>query len=272
MLKKEKTIKNQARNALSKGNWPTIVGCLVMTFITILLVYWLYLTLVYGFDTVNEYSGEFKKSKFTLGYVFSFSFIILLLAVTPVINGFYKMCYNIAKDNSCQATDLFYYFSKPKLYFSVILLNLTKFVLIFIISLLCMLPSTIFSVATQFTSSEMLVLMNIISFILTIMGIIAIIILLTKFIFTNFILADDENKTSLFYIKASFKLSKGHTIDILKLLFSFIPWIAACFFILPIFYVVPYMGVSIANSAKWLILLKKEERPHNVSITMYDSI
>lgn len=265
MMKTEKIIKAQARNYLKQGNWSTLVGCLSVLFISFLLVYCIFETLLYGFNLVNIYTWEIKKSGQLLAGVFFMTALLLFILITPIINGFFRLCYNVAENQKCSAFDLFYYFKNPILYFKVILLNILRFLItIFSVFVFSIPASVLFVLADNLSGSysalfqKIGVLIMVIGVLVQIIGLFAAFCLYAKTVFCNFILADDDSKNAGWYIKESFKLSKGHNIDIIKLILSFIPWILSCFFILPVFYVIPYMGVSLGNSAKWLIQLKKE--------------
>lgn len=265
MIKTENIIKAQARNYLRQGNWSTLVGCLAVLFICFFLVYYVFGTLIFGFNLVNIHTGEIKKSGQLLGGIFFMIALLLLILITPIINGFFKLCYSVAKNQDCSSIDLFYYFKNPILYFKVILLNILRFFIILLSTIVFSIPASVmFFLSDNLSGSSsalfqsISVILTIISAVLQIIGLFAVFCLYTKTVFCNYILADDDSKNAGWYIKESFKLSKGHNIDIIKLILSFILWILACFFVFPVFYVIPYMGVSLGNSAKWLIQLKKE--------------
>ncbi len=254
-MKAEKIIKLQARHNLSKSNWSTIIGCFAVTLIVAFLVLFLYYCLIYGFNTVNVYANKFKDSKLQLVSLFQYSAIILFVLATPVFSGFTKICYNIAKYGKSNTYDLFFYFTRPKLYFRALGINILKGMIFF--------PCFVLAVA-GLVFIEQAVLEN--DLILLIFGIgvsvadiILFLVLYAKLVFANYILADNSYNNAFFYISESFSLSKGHTISTIKLLLSFTLWFALCFFILPIFYVVPYTKVSMGTSAKWLIKMRKEE-------------
>lgn len=271
MMKTEKTIKAQARIALRQGNWATLVGCLAIMLISFLLIDFIYEALIYGFNLVNLSTMEFKKSGVILGSIFTILSFGLLILISPIINGFSKLCYNVAKNESCTSIDLFYYFRSFRLYFKALGLNILRYLIVFLIVLALSFPAGVmFLLSESFSSFN--TYFQFVGIVLEIAGLIFSFCFYTKTVLCNYILAEDDSKNAAWYIKNSFQLSKGHNIDIIKLILSFIFWLLSCFFIFPIFYVIPYMGVSLGTSAKWLILLKKEVSYQNVSIFMYDRI
>ena len=74
----------------------------------------------------------------------------------------------------------------------------------------------------------------------------------------QFLYIDNPNWEMKSYFKSAKIINKYHYYDNFKLCLSFLPWIASCYFVLPMFYVVPYFTESLATSAKWLIKLYKD--------------
>ncbi|MGN1468099.1 MAG: DUF975 family protein [Ruminococcus sp.] len=259
MMKKEKIIKKQARIAISKDNWPTLLVSLSVAFMVLFCVIFIYQSLIYGFNTVNTYTGEFKKSKYILGNVFRIFYVLSLMGVSPVLNGFVKICCDVAKHSNGNVRDLFFYFKNPRRYFTAVFLNALQLLIMGLIFGACLIPSAALFLAADYFEI-VAIFIYAAAVILAIAGVLAALLILSRFVFSYYIFAEDENQGALTCISKAIRLSKGHTIDITKLLLSFIPWIALCFFILPVFYVIPYMTVSIGNSAKWLILLKEEAK------------
>ena len=243
---------------MSKDNWLTLIVSLSVAFIVLFCVIFVYQSLIYGFNTVNTYTGEFKKSKYILGNVFRVLYVLSLIGISPVLNGFVKICYDVAKYGTGNVRDLFFYFKKPRRYFTAFFLNALQLLIIVLIFAVCLIPSeALFVVADYFKSVAIFIYAA--AVIIAIAGIFVSLLILSRFVFSYYIFAEDENQGALSCISKAIRLSKGHTIDITKLLLSFL-WIALCFFILPVFYVIPYFTVSLGNSAKWLILLKEEAK------------
>ena len=79
-----------------------------------------------------------------------------------------------------------------------------------------------------------------------------------KRITKDFLYADNSEEKFTYYRKVTKVINNRHYKDIKKLFWSFIFWFALCFFVLPIFYVMPYAITSFATSEKWLIKLYKD--------------
>ena len=69
--------------------------------------------------------------------------------------------------------------------------------------------------------------------------------------------AQDESKSVVKYAFGYIGFSLRNLWKTIKLIFSFIGWIALCFFVVPAFYVLPYILVSMSYSAKWLFTLNR---------------
>lgn len=260
-MRKEKIIKAQAKSALSKGCWSTLVGCLAVMLAVFCFVLYAYYSLLYGFNAVDFDSGEILESKELLASGLTVIFIFLLIAASPVINGFSKLCFDTAKYETCSAGDLFFYFKRPGLYIKALGLNILKGAYILLITLVCTLPSGLFFAGAELLNGDFSYILRFFGGIFAITGICAAVVIHIRLVLCNFILAENESIKASACISQAFIISKGHTNDLIRLLISFIFWILLCFFVFPIFYVVPYMGVAFGNSAKWIIALKKEENP-----------
>lgn len=259
-MNKERIIKAQAKAALNKNNWSTLAGCLAVLMVFFVFALYACYSLLYGFGAVDYASGEISDSK-TLEVMLSSAVYVLLIAgLSPVINGYSRLCYNTAKYEACRAGDLLYYFKSPSLYFRALGLNAVKCIFLAAVCALCTIPADIMLVFGELSEGAVKDSFESTGTILTAMGILTAIIICTRLIFCNFVLAENENTKVFDCVRLAFKVTKGHTGDIILLLFSFIFWLLlCCFLIFPAFYAVPYMGTALATSAKWFISLKKEE-------------
>lgn len=258
-MKAEKIVKLQARKNLSNNNWSTAIGCFAVTLIFAFLILFLYYCLLYGFDTVNIQTNQFKENKATLVNLLQIGTIILFILASPVFSGYTKVCYNIAKYERTTTYDLFFYFTRPKLYFKALGVNILKGIFLFPTLALGLLGyAFIFNgIYSGDLSNNLYTLILGIS--ISVFDIILFLVLCAKLSFVNNILAESPYNSIFFYISESFSISKGHTISTIKLILSFTLWYALCFFVLPVFYVVPYAKVAKCTSAKWLIKIRKEE-------------
>ena len=70
---------------------------------------------------------------------------------------------------------------------------------------------------------------------------------------TFYILNDEPDMEAMDALRASKELMEGHKMEYFLLQLSFLPWLLLCVFILPVFYVVPY--ISATNAAYYDYLL-----------------
>ncbi len=257
-MKTERIIKKQARYYLSQGNWAVVLGCLAALFTAYFAVLSLFGTVMYGFNAINTYTGDIKKSKIVLGFITESLTLLLAFAISPAINGFFKLCYNIAKGKKGDARDLFFYFTSPRRYFRALGLNALRLSLFSAACLVLCIPGAVVIATGEYWGFEnSAAVAAVLGGILVALGITISAAINLKLFLTNYIMAEYENAGAGFILSKTLKVSKGHIRDIAKLLFSFIFWILLCFFVLPVFYVLPYAGVSMGNSAKCLMALKE---------------
>lgn len=72
-----------------------------------------------------------------------------------------------------------------------------------------------------------------------------------------FLFIDDSNSNVFCCFGKGVKMFVKNFGNTMKLYFGFAGWIALCFFVVPAFYVLPYISTSFATSAKWLISIEK---------------
>lgn len=258
-MKVEKAIKLQARHYLSQNNWSTAIGCLAVSLFAAFFIIFLYYCLLYGFDTVDLTTFEYKSSKMQIVNIIEYGIIFLFVFASPILSGYTKVCYNIAKYGTSNTYDIFYYFSRPRLYFRALGVNLLKlaiFIPLFVIGLVGYLFIDV-AVKSGTPINENLSLSIGIGILLA--DVIVFLVLYAKFIFVNYVLAENSYNSTFFCFSESISLTNGHTISTIKLILSFTLWYILCFFVLPIFYVIPYVKVSVGTSAKWLMTMRKEE-------------
>lgn len=258
-MKPEKMIKLQARQALRKNNWFTTIGCLAVTLVVLSLVLYIYYCFIFGFDLIDINTSNYKENSEIPIAMLTYGMLFLFVVLSPVLSGYTKVNYNIAKYGKSQTSDLFYYFRKPQLYFKAFCLNMLKFLMLFFSAMALFMPTAILIVfANTYDNNSLTFLILVASaIVLFLVALIIELVLYTKLIFTNYILAEADFLGVFFCINESFRLTKGHTISMMKLLLSYTLWYALCFFILPIFYVIPYVKVSVGVSAKWLMFQER---------------
>lgn len=255
----EKQIKKQARESLKNNYIPAVTSVFVIGGILLILYLIFHLNLLI-FNVYDENLELSRNSVYTNIVYYADVFVIGLFAVfiSPIINGFFKLYYELAKNKETTLGYLFYFFKGIKRYFKAIIFNFLIAIFLIINFAIWFVPYTAVEIINNFNFIDGSIY-TVISTILYSLGIIGAILTSTRYFISEFSFVDDETKKlSYFFYKFGSKIGRKHLKDIILLIFTFIPWIAACFFVLPGFYVIPYFTESIATSAMWLIKLHKD--------------
>ena len=254
----EKIIKNHARGSLS-GNWSSIIIAVLFFCAVILLVDCLvYLPSIY-FKIVDTETGNFIKDREWIFNIINLVAYWIILFFSPIINGIYRMAFKTADCGKTELTDAFYYFKGIYRYFKTTLINLflicTTTLLFYVLD--------VYRYATILLDSNLKdgFKFDIITLVLVLaMAISVILKVLVYIVFVHYPLiayAEDENKSVVKYAFGYIGFALRNLWKTIKLIISFIGWIALCFFVVPAFYVLPYILVSMSYSAKWLFTLDR---------------
>ncbi len=255
----EKIIKKQAKQSL-RGNWSTVISAVLFVCALSMLLILTMNACFFGFKIVNyETNTVVQNKKIAFASVIAI-FSVLGLLCTPLINGIYKMLYNVSLYNNADIGDLFYYFRGAVRYFKTVLLNVITLFVWGVVSygLDCYYYISVFTDKSLQDNSGF----DIITLVLAAALIVSVIIKIFAYlIFANYTLfayakSDDMPLSQYFFRMYGFALR--HFKETLKLVAAFVGWIALCFFVVPLFYVLPYIMTSFATSAKWLFALEKD--------------
>jgi uncharacterized membrane protein len=115
--------------------------------------------------------------------------------------------------------------------------------------------------ASQFNTVVMLILS-----LLGIVLYVGLIYLGLRLFFVIFIFAEDSQSGIFAAVKRSFFLTKGYVWKLFLTVLSFILWFLSCIFIIPLFYVFPYVQLTYINFYKEL---KKIKEGNNESVTEF---
>lgn len=254
----EKIIKNQAKDSL-KNNWSVILASVLAVCAVFLLIY----ALLYGFafltKSVDTDTGLVKEGKNQIFTLISCSALAVMVLVSPLINGLFKMFCNTSLYKRTENSDLFYFFKGTRRYFKTLVINIT---LLFIYSILSF-GLDAYSYACYFLRASLksgfsfnpdtLILMVI--YIITV--IIKVIIYLLFVHYSLIAYSFDDRLSASKYMFGYIGFSFRHFAKTLKLVISFIGWIVlSCAFIVPAIYVLPYLMTSMTTSARWLFSLE----------------
>ena len=258
-MRKEQIIRSQARDSL-KGNWTASVAGVFVLLAVIFIQEASYelLCLLFG-----VFSGNKIKSGYEFIYIAIVCFVSLFaFALTPFLNGYFRLCYNIACERSDGLRDVFYFFSGIKQYFKALWFNFIIALKSALYAIISFIPYTMYCVFKDVILGTILKadvssheFMTVIEIILFVIGILLTFLISIRLFIYEFVFVDNF-EANVFGISKIIK--KNHPCDYCKLVFSFILWILSCFFVLPGIYVIPYFITSLATTSKWLINLYKE--------------
>lgn len=200
-------------------------------------------------------------------YMYLFIFLVAcillwVLIVWPLSLGIRYWCYDVANNTSPSISVIFRYFSCKNLYLKAISFKFNLFLRCFFRFVVCLLPAvimffivgelTIFSNISALSRTNIFLLYLSVLF-LFICGLLAFGLIILRFFLASYFFILDDHISGIKCIDESYKKMKGKCFGLVRLLITFIPWMLSCFFILPILYVYPYLQISLANFAKWLM-------------------
>ena len=261
-MDKEKIIRQQTRQSL-RDNWVTAVSALLFIFTALTAIYLIFVIVCIAtnmFGVAGKPVTDTFQTRLT-SVVVIVIFLLLLFVISPLINGFFRLCYKISDNSGAQFSDTLYFFSSKKLYLQTIYLNTIILIKKFICYFLPLIPFIIFAVLyheTSVFSNLNVYLTNAVCIFLLVCGIVAGMLFSVKYLVDKFIYASGEFENLDEVFCAAQIIRQNHSADIRNLLYTFAGWMLLCFFVLPVLYVAPYFFTSAATSSKWLISIYKE--------------
>lgn len=259
-MNKEKLIKNQALTSL-KGSWIILIA-MVLTISAVMIAIYSMGSIVQlitkSLDTATGMAKSGKEFTFTLISIID---LVVMFFLTPLINGFFKSVYTVAHNEIPSFWEIFSFFKSPKLYFKTILLNLI-FVVILSLAFFAFDFGYLVTMITDSLKTSNTALTTLITAVLNIVfGAVSVLLISFVYLFfvnyAMFLFIDDSNSNIFCCFGKGVKMFVKNFGNTMKLYFGFAGWIALCFFVVPAFYVLPYISTSFATSAKWLISIEK---------------
>ena len=258
-MKPEGIIRTQSRQVL-KGNWVAAVSGLLtlMAFGTLGDIIYSLLILLSGVFTDD---GVLRHGAEVPLIIILCSVFIFIFALTPIVNGFFRLFYKLSDTGECDLREIFYFFCGTKNYFSALIFNALMMLRRLLLALIGFSPYILFLIITNafsqsiYTSVSANEIMNAVAVVLICLGIATSLVLWLRLTVYDFLFAGDASPRPFYDGR---RILRKHYFDLVKLFFTFIPWILLCFYVLPMFYVVPYFMTSFATSVKWLFKLNKE--------------
>lgn len=257
----QKTIALQAKESL-KSNWVIFITAILFIFTVVIGLNSLENIFLLAFNLIDTTTGEPKSGYDTYVLIADCALLGSLFLVTPLINGVFRLAYMISNNTKPQFSDTFFYFKGFKKYFKTILLNLFLGLVvtacIFAFDFSYAVNPIIDALFTNTNETGALVTEAILNLLfITISFFLSSFFYLLFLNYPLFLYADNHDRSVFYCLGKGIAMGFRNFGKSLKLFFHFFGWIALCFFVVTAFYVLPYIMVSFANSAKWLISLNK---------------
>ncbi len=251
----ERTIRAQARVKLrNRGYVKPLFGFAVVVIFYMLAEFTTYLFFTLAQIVFDLDSDVLDSLYFNLGA--TLLNILLLIFFSPILLGFIKMMYTDKKDY--ELSDIFSYFLKPNRYFkalgfifSYIIRTFIPFVLLFSPVIALVVINLVFDQAIHIIiyKSAMVLLL--------VLSAIGYTVYCTKYFIAFKLFADDCTQKTGYYFSTSKLIMSGKCLKVIKLIFSFAPWLLLCITVLPILYVLPYFTKAMCLSGKWILELSR---------------
>lgn len=259
-MNKEKLIKNQALTAL-KGSWLVLIAMALMISAVIIAISGMGSIAQIITKSVDVSTGLAKSGReFIFSLINGLTFAVMFF-FSPLINGFFKSAYTVAHNEIPSFWELFAFFKSPALYFKAVLLNLIL-VLIMAAAVFAFGFGYLITIITDSLRTDNEAVITLLTAVLNIFfGSVSVLLISFVYLFfvnyAMFLFVDNPNTNVFYCFGRGIRMFVKNFGNTMRLYFSFIGWIALCFFVVPSFYVLPYISTSFATSAKWLISIEK---------------
>ena len=282
----EYIIKKESRNHLSNNNWGKAVAVTVFVFsmqfavllLMDLLSLFLQIDIYDNLDYFVSFISDFRFNQGALIEIFNrisvvnmieycvltvLLVIILFFILCPISLGVSRFYYIVSKGESPSVAEIFYYFKNKKIYLRSLSCGINIGLRMLLWGIVCMLPGIItlfvsgtFTMAPTIDANLRLfaLLLTILSNLFLIAGLVVYVVIILRYFLTPYVVISREELGVKECINISFRMMKGYRTSVFKLYITFIPWLVACFFVLPLLYVVPYFSTSKMSCAKWLMV------------------
>lgn len=261
----EKFIKNEAKQSLSNGNRVKAITAVFVAYL-IPVISLLVFDIAYTMSSVDyEFSVDMlTESPLLLVFfiVFQLIAVVSFVLLSPIFNGYARLFCSVADKKEADIADIFYFFDTKGKYVGSVRFMLNIFVRSIVIIFFCIVPGiAVYTGAyyvyhKNFARSADLGTFNALSgiaIILIIIGVIVAVCILHRYLFAISLYSyygyDELNS-----FRVGAEVAKKHTVSLIKLTVSFIPWILLTVFVVPFVYVYPYMTASYFVSVKYLFV------------------
>ncbi len=264
-----KMLKSNAKHAMS-GAWGRAVGILFIAAIPTLLINLLEyaIRLVSGVPEFVDYAGtpnvafdDLSNLALASSLISVLILILMFIITTPLQQGVLRWYYRRTGGEDDGVSAVFYYFETAKDYFKSFWLYFQIGLRMLLWEILLAIPllagGGVLVYAMRGLDGELPPVVKLAAGILaviwvTIMAILSVMISL-RYMLAPYILAEHPEIKVRKAIKQGVRLVKGYKGSLFVFGLSFIGWYLLCIFIVPAFFVLPYVAASFAMYARYLI-------------------
>lgn len=275
-MNSEQIIKKQTKSILKNQGWAkAICSFILLSIYFVLIIVIADFLMMFAPKNIFELSltdmFNFTNLSSILNLVYPCVILIFCVFIgfmlSPAINGFVLLCYNLAKNNESDFADNFYYFSNTKLYIKALSFNLhflSKIILPYI-GVSIVIIALQYCIANIFNTFEFISFFTPIIFLLLIeFVILAVLAIKFRYFLAALVFCEYPEMPVSACFSINKQLIKKHEIKKINNLFkSYIPLILLCVLVVPALFVIPYMTVAFCVSGKWIF--KKNSDIINIS-------
>lgn len=245
-------IKSNSRNLLMNDNWGTAIAAVVLALSVLVLS-----------SFINSFSDYIDSTALTS--LFSFLSFVLLLFLSPMFLGVYRLFMVFSLDTKPSLYEVFYFFSGGR-YLKAIAFNIVYFLRSLLVFLVFSLPGAVVyylvDIKSSVLPSQYLFEIEIASYVLFGIGLIfALLCFIRRLYLVGFLYITAADGAFPWYVfKNSRTLMKGNTFKVFTLNLSLLPWILSLFFAIPVFYAAPYIAMANASCSKDIVLQSRDTK------------
>ena len=187
--------------------------------------------------------------------------IISFLVLTPLRLGFTNWLYQLTGGQPREISSLFFFFDTPRLFLKAITLRICIVIRLFFWAVICLLPAVVFTVfgnylafsGDSYADHALAAAGIMLGSVLTLLGLAAFWLASFRYFLAGYLLCADPDLGVRTVLRLSVQGTRGRISKLAGFQLSFFGWYLLCLTVLPILYVVPYVGASCAIFARYLI-------------------
>lgn len=262
----EKIVKREAREILGNNNWPQAFGvAAIIGFALMTVIYVSFLLIECASLIMEQFNISILYENALLYYgATAVLTIIGVIFMLPLIVGAVRFMYKLAKEKESDLSQVFHY-TNEKRYFPTIKLCFVIFRRCIWQIIICFLPGvTLYITAfAEASGKDNLDFYNVLWYVISYAMIIGGIFLLSYLTADKFLTLYYCFETDSLSAEDALAFSQKNMVrfekSVHRMMLLHLPWILSCILIIPMFFAIPYIMLSYAVSAKWIIELSDKE-------------